>query len=501
MNTPERTRSRRRSSNIAWAGAVNLVGGATGSLIALVLAAMVGRSLGPDGAGTYFVAVAVFMIVSNMAELGADTGLVKFVAAARATGQPERIGPLVRIAVKPVVALALGLVLVVAVAAGLGLTVLDGLGGPVLVGGAALAVASSLNAVVVAVSRGYGDVVTYPLAINIALPAMRVAAVAAVLAAGGQVEAVVLAWMAPVVAVLIALVVVARTYVAESRRDAAGRQVGDVPALRREFWSFSAARAVAAAVEVLLEWVDVVLVAWLTSPTEAGIYAVVTRCARASEVLAQAMRIAVGPQAAAALARGAVAEASRIYSLTTAAMIWMGWPFFAALIVYADSVLSIFGPGFDEGVTSLRILSVAMAIALTAGTVQTIVLMGGRSSWQLADKSIALAVNVALNLALVPAMGIEGAAIAWAVTIVVDTSLVAYQVQRLMGVRPDVRRLATAGATALVAGAGPLVAAEMVWGSSLGAMLAGIGAAAAVYLVVGWFLRHRLGLVQLVQDR
>ena len=74
------------SRGIAWAGAVNLVGGAIGSVIGLLLAAIVGRGLGTDGAGTYFLVVAVFMIVSNVAELGADTGLVRFAAAARATG-------------------------------------------------------------------------------------------------------------------------------------------------------------------------------------------------------------------------------------------------------------------------------------------------------------------------------------------------------------------------------------------------------------------------------
>lgn len=501
MTGAERSAGRRHSSNIAWAGGVNLVGGATGSVIALVLAAMIGRSLGTDGAGTYFVAVAVFMIVSNVAELGADTGLVRWVAAARANDQPATIGPLVRSAVVPV--LIAGLVIVVT-AVVVALTVgnpIKGLGPELLVAGAALAVAASLNAVLVAVSRGFGDVVTYPLAINIALPALRVMAVAAVLAAGGHVQAVVLAWMAPTVVVLLGLVQVTRRYVAQARNEAGPQQVTDQRGLRREFWTFSAARGVAAAVEVLLEWVDVVVVAVLASPAEAGIYAVVTRCARASEVLGQAMRIAVGPQTAAALARGAKDEAARIYSLTTAAMIWMGWPFFAVLMVYADTVLLTFGRGFDDGAAALRILSLAMAIALTAGTVQTIVLMGGRSRWQLADKSIALVVNVALNVALVPSLGIEGAALAWAITIVIDTALVAYQVQKLMGVRPDARRLAASACVALGAAAVPLLVARSVLGASPASMVIGVGGVAVAYLAISWTLRRPLGLVQLVRNR
>ncbi|MFI5426975.1 oligosaccharide flippase family protein [Aeromicrobium sp. UC242_57] len=165
-------------------------------------------------------------------------------------------------------------------------------------------------------------------------------------------------------------------------------------------------------------------------------------------------------------------------------MIWLGWPFFLVLIVFGDSVLSIFGPGFEDGATSLGILAVAMAVALAAGTVQTILLMGGRSSWQLADKSIALALNVALNLALIPVWGIEGAAVAWAVTIVVDTVIVIYQVQHLMDVRPDLRLLATAAAVSVLVAGVPILGSRLVFGSTVPVMLATVAVVGAAYLAV-----------------
>ena len=117
-------------------------------------------------------------------------------------------------------------------------------------------------------------------------------------------------------------------------------------------------------------------------------------------------------------------------------MIWLAWPFYLVVAVFADSLLSLFGPGFSSGATSLVVLVVAMGIATAAGTVQTIVLMGGRSRWQLADKTGALVLNVVLNVLLIPIWGIEGAAVAWAATILADTAVVVFQVQRLMGVRP-----------------------------------------------------------------
>lgn len=471
-------------------------------MIGLLLAGLVGRQLGTEGAGTYFLVVAVFMIVSNIGELGADTGLVRFVAAARATDRLIDVPLLVRIAIRPVVLCGAIVVVAVTAAAIAGPNLIDGLTPTFMVFGAVFAVLSSLNVVMVSVPRGLGDVVTYPLMQNIMLPGLRLIAVVIVLAAGGGVTAVLTAWMLPVAVVLTVVAVVALKRIAHaSRSNAKAASAEERRRLSGQFWGFSAARGVSAGVEVLLEWADVLLVGLMTSPREAGIYAVVTRCARASEVIHTAVRIAIGPQIAAAMARKAYDEAKHIYGLTTAAMIWLGWPFFMVLVVFGDAVLSVFGPGFADGALSLSVLSIAMALALAAGTVQTILLMGGRSSWQLADKTFALILNVGLNLALIPIWGIEGAALAWAVTTIVDTAIVVYQVQNLMHLRPDMRLLATAAGVSLLFAGVPTAASRLIFGSSVSIMLITTAVVAVLYLAASWPLRKQLGLTALLAHR
>jgi O-antigen/teichoic acid export membrane protein len=182
-------------------------------------------------------------------------------------------------------------------------------------------------------------------------------------------------------------------------------------------------------------------------------------------------------------------------------MIWLAWPFFIVLALFGDTILTAFGPGFDDGAVSLAVLSLAMGLATAAGTVQTILLMGGRSSWQLADKSAALAVNVALNLLLVPAWGIEGAAVAWAVTILLDTALVVYQVQHLMGLRPVGRHLWVAAGVSIVVVGATTACARITLGSSTEVMVGAAATAAVLHLAAGWLLRDRLGLVDLVRHR
>ena len=94
-----------------------------------------------------------------------------------------------------------------------------------------------------------------------------------VLLAGLGVTSVLIAWMAPLPLILIVGCALTWRMVERGPRLKPARRTR----VSRDFWSFSAARGVAAAVEILLEWADVLIVGALVSPRAAGIYAVATR--------------------------------------------------------------------------------------------------------------------------------------------------------------------------------------------------------------------------------
>ena len=495
MSSPDRT------PGLGAAAVVNLTAGAAGALLNLVIAAVVARHLGVAAAGTYFLVVAAFMITANVFELGADTGLVRFVSATRAVDRLEDVPVLLRTAIRPVL---IGCVLCV-VATAVVLSVvgeIDGLSPWLLLAASAVAGALSMTALFLGATRGLGDTFAYPVLLNLVLPVGRLAAIGVAVLAGWGVSGVLVSWLAPIPLVLVLAAAITWRLV---RRVTPSRRPEPKPGHRRElgvsFWRFSAARGVSAAVEILLEWVDVLLVGALASPADAAIYGVVTRCLRASEVVQQAARIVAGPQISAALARGDREHVREVYGLITAAMIWLTWPFFIVLAVFGDQVLRIFGPGFSDGATPMAVLAGAMALATAAGAVQTILLMGGRSTWQLADKTGALCLNVVLDLLFIPWWGITGAAIAWAITIVVDTAIVLWQVQGLMGLRPSGGHLRLAIIQSLLVVAAPMVAARMLFGSSATVLAATVSVLAVVYVAIGWRTRRALGMTRLLAIR
>ncbi|WP_166355375.1 polysaccharide biosynthesis C-terminal domain-containing protein [Phytoactinopolyspora limicola] len=492
------------SGGLARAGAISLVGAVTGAGVNFGIGVIVGRGLGADGTGTFFQIVAIFIILSNILELGADTGLVRFCSSAVATGRNGELRPLVRIAIVPVVGV------------GVVLTVLAWMLAPRLAGLLTASpdvpmveivrtlipfvVLASLLAVVLGATRGLGSVATFTVLQNVALPAGRFMLIGGALLAGAGLVDVLRAWIAPLPIVVVIAVALLARQLARRTREQIDTDVEPTPVLRRRFWGFSSARAVSAAVEILLEWVDVIIVAAFLSPAEAGIYAVVSRSVRAGQVVQQAARVAVAPMVSAALARRDVLEARRLYIVVTRAMVLVSWPFYLMLACFAPGVLAIFGPGFAAGGNALTIMSLTMALAAAAGMVQTVLLMGGKSSWQLADKSTALAVNIGLNLLLVPMWGVVGAAVAWAVTVAVDTSLAAWQVHKGMGVHvPPASLMLPALLPVLVFGGGGLVLRVLLddgW-AGLAAMAVGGG---LVYFGLCWALRRRLGLDTVVSS-
>jgi O-antigen/teichoic acid export membrane protein len=74
-----------------------------------------------------------------------------------------------------------------------------------------------------------------------------------------------------------------------------------------------------------------------------------------------------------------------------------------------------------------------MLVATACGGVDAVLLMSGRSWLSLGNASITLAINVGLDLLLIPQYGILGAAIGHATSLALRNLLALYQINRLMG--------------------------------------------------------------------
>jgi O-antigen/teichoic acid export membrane protein len=355
----------------------------------------------------------------------------------------------------------------------------------------------ALEIAVVECTRGFGSIRKYVLVQQILVPLARPVLVYGAVALGAPLWGIVLAWAVPLVLAL----VVSGTVVVSALRAAHGRRVpwgrARLRPVAAEYWAFTGARGFAAVLDIVLTWLDVILVAALVSPTDAAVYAAASRFITSGTLVMQALRLALAPELSRALARDERERASSIYQLATQWVIITSWPLYLAMAVFAPCILRVFGPAYESGATALTVLSLAMLVNLATGTVGTVLLMGGKSRWVLADKIAVVTVNVVGNVALIPHFGIVGAAVSWAVTIVLDSSLAFAQVRYGMRIGGSLRIIGLCAAMALACFGVIPFAWRLIAGSSLPDMVAAVALATAVYVPLVWRHRERVGLSML----
>jgi O-antigen/teichoic acid export membrane protein len=485
--------------SLARGGSLTLFGAGASGLLGLVLVLVVGRGLHAQGTGLLFEAIALFSIFNN--PIGADTGAVRFVSISRARDRAAEVAGMMVVAVVPT--LVIGVViaaLVYVFAAPLAHVFFQGTRSAesvtyirALVPFLPLALGMT---VALAGTRALGSMVPFVSIQNVAVPAVRPVAVLAVILAGMGALAVALSWAIPlaggfVAAVVVLVLLVRRT---EARELCLSAPARCLRTLAREFWAFSAPQGVASFFQVTLLWLDILLVGAYATTRDAGVYSVSSRYVLAGAYALQAVGLAIGPQVSRLLARHQNDKVQDVFQAATWWLIAASWPVYLVMAVFSPLLLRPFGHDFHSGATSLTILSLAMLVLIATGANRVVLLMSGASSWNLAIAGLQLALDLGLNIVLIPRFGINGAAVAWAVSIVVGNVLINVILWIRLRINPFGAGFPlVTGASALLFGGLGLVF-RAVLGPSLPSCLAFLALAGALYAVFLWRSRDLLQL-------
>jgi O-antigen/teichoic acid export membrane protein len=491
---------------VARGGSFAAVGTSGAAVLGFVLTLVVTHELSTNSAGIFFSATAAYIVVQTLLSFGVGAGVVRFIPRLRSLGRSDDVPALLAVAYVPVVAFGLIGTLGMWFAApslAHALSHGDPAGATTALHVLALMILPGvLQTALVESTRGFGSIRSYVLVQQMFLPLARPILVYAAVEAGAPFWVIVLGWALPL---LVAMVMAGRVLI-KAMVAAYGRpfpwpqRTKSLRALAGEYWSFTGARGVASVMEILLTWLDVLIVAAIVSPTQAAIYAAASRFITSGTLILQALRLALAPELSAALARHHTQRVSEIYQAATQWVILTSWPLYLAMAVFAPRLLLVFGPTYADGATALSILCVAMLVNLAAGNVGTVLLMGGKSSWVLADKAAALSLNVALDIILTPHFGISGAAVAWAVTILLDSGLAIGQVRWGMGIGGSPNTMFLCGALAVLCfGLIPL-AGRLALGTSLTAAFGSVAVALVIYAPLIWRVRERVQLSLLMQS-
>jgi O-antigen/teichoic acid export membrane protein len=233
---------------------------------------------------------------------------------------------------------------------------------------------------------------------------------------------------------------------------------GEVRALLR----FGAPRAPAALLSQLLFRADYFVAYPYLAPDERGVYAAAVQVGFALVLFLTAVSYMFSPYVADLHARGRTEELDGLYKTVTRWTVAATIPVLLVLLVAPAQALHAFGSRFEAGTVALRILLVGQLVNVAVGAAGFILIMVGRTGWDLAIYAGSIALDVALAFVLAPRLGIEGAAIAQAATLVASNLARILLVRRFVGIQPYDRRYLrllapTAVGAAVMAGVDALV--------------------------------------------
>ncbi|MBM3162838.1 MAG: polysaccharide biosynthesis protein [Chlorobi bacterium] len=234
---------------------------------------------------------------------------------------------------------------------------------------------------------------------------------------------------------------------------------------------------------MLSYWLDILLLGMLGGPALSGLYQPAARTAGILRAVLPAFSGIAAPIVAAYQAGDRTDETGRLYRSVTRWMVLCVMPAAIFLMLLPEPVLQLFGPGFLAGKDALALLSAAAFVQAFGGIAGTVLSMAGHGRVTFLNALLALAVQVALSVLLIPHVGITGAAGASLGSMILLTLLRLVEVARSLGIRPFSRSLWKPFAAG--AGAALTLFFSKPWLLGLASaltVLAGIGLVMGVYL-------------------
>ncbi len=247
------------------------------------------------------------------------------------------------------------------------------------------------------------------------------------------------------------------------------------PGEAKALLGYGAPRAPAALLAQLLFWVDYFVLSRYVASAELGVYAAAVRVAQAIVLFLIAVNYMFSPFVADLHSRGERDQLDGLFKSLTRWVVAGTIPILLLLTIVPGPVLQLFGGQFDQGATALRILLIGQAVNVAVGSVGFILIMVGRTGWDLAVYAASFTLDVVLAFVLAPRFGAEGAAVAQAATLALSNLARLYLVWRFVHIQPFDRHYARLALPAVAAALVMIVAQAVVSGASWPVELTAVG--------------------------
>jgi O-antigen/teichoic acid export membrane protein len=248
----------------------------------------------------------------------------------------------------------------------------------------------------------------------------------------------------------------------------------EVPA--REVFSFTLPLLTSDLLYGVMGATDAILLSRYRDEIAVGAFRVVQPAAKLNQFVMLSFTMLFTPVAARLFARRDRVGMRDAYGQTAVWMAILGFPLFAVTFSLARPITTtLFGERYASSAVVLALLSVGYFVSTVSGFNGLTLKVIGKLRAIVAINGVALIINLALNLILIPLYGVVGAAVGTTATLLIHNLMKQFAVKMVTGVKLFERGRRGLYATMAV-GAGLLLAVQMVVEPPLlvGLLLAGI---------------------------
>ena len=183
----------------------------------------------------------------------------------------------------------------------------------------------------------------------------------------------------------------------------------------------------------LLTNADVLMIGFFMDPDDVAVYFATVKTLALVHFVYFAVKAGVA-QRYAAYTHG---EPEKLAVFARDTVSWTFWPSLVmAIVVLAlgKPMLWLFGPGFDAGYPLLFLLVVGVVVRSAVGPAESLLTMTGNQNICAFVYAMTLALNIALSIALIPAFGLWGAAIATTASMAFEAAALSFTVWKRFGI-------------------------------------------------------------------
>ena len=189
----------------------------------------------------------------------------------------------------------------------------------------------------------------------------------------------------------------------------------------------------AQSVQFVMSWTDKLMLGSMSTLEDVGIYHTAFKLSMFAAVALMSINSIASPKFAEMFANNDMIGLRKVVRQSTIMIFWTSAPLAIIFFMFPEFLLGLFGNEFKIGVTAFILLSCGKLFSSFSGSVGNILQMTGNQNILAKILLCAAILNIVLNLYLIPKYGINGAALASMISIIVWNSGMILAVKKKLG--------------------------------------------------------------------